>query len=358
MKILYVVINSLDQVDSGSGMRPNCMLRAFRERGHEVYVVSGAQGFSDRATRTAAVEKGIAWAEENHPDLCYIESSTYPIIHHCDYKLIRYLHKKKIPSSYFYRDVYRRFPDLFHTRSGFVNEVKEFGLRLLQRYTDHMLKKLDVIYFPGERYARHFHFKHMEWLPPAGEIENPPEHPNQKTCIYVGGITELYGFPLMMEALNILNKDQIRYKLILVCREPEWKKYNMEHDIPQWLEVHHASGKALEPLYARADLALLALRYNEYAHLQIGIKLYQYASYGLPVLSTNVYTMSQIIRENNFGEVAEDNAQDYAAAISRMLEDDDKLKAYRASCLENIATRHLWVHRVDKVVADMMGVRR
>ena len=80
-----------------------------------------------------------------------------------------------------------------------------------------------------------------------------------------------------------------------------------------------------------------------------------YVGYGLPVLSTNVYTMAKIIRENDFGEVAEENAEDYAAAIQRMLGDREKLGEYRRAMRKNMEEKHLWVHRVDKIVADMTG---
>lgn len=357
MKVLYIVLNDLSRKDSGSGIRPNCMLEAFRARGHELYVLSGSQNIKDGKTRREAVRKAKQWVEENNPDFCYIESSTYPIIHSCDYSMIRYLAKKKIPSSYFYRDIYRVFPELFQTRKGVANEIKEFFLRLLQKYTDHALHHLNVVYFPSERFTHYFNYKRMELLPPAGEICFPEKFADSNTCIYVGGITDLYGFPLMMDAFRILNKDGIRYRLILVCREAEFKKFYAEKDVPEWLEVHHVSGDDLIPLYHRCDLGLLALRYNEYAHLQIGIKLFQYVGYGLPVLSTNVHTMSKIIAENGFGEVAEENAEDYARAIERMLSDREKLNYYRETMKKSMEEKHLWVHRIDKIVEDMTGVK-
>ena len=221
-----------------------------------------------------------------------------------------------------------------------------------------MLHKIDVVYFPAQGYAEGFNYKRIEMLPPAGQICFPEKFADSNTCIYVGGITDLYGFPLMMDAFRILNKDGIRYKLILVCREAEFKQFYAEKDVPEWLEVHHVSGNDLIPLYHRADLGLLALRYNEYAHLQVGIKLFQYVGYGLPVLSTNVKTMARIISENGFGEVAEENAEDYAAAIERMLGDRERLNGYRRTMKKNMEEKHLWVHRIDKIVADMMEVKR
>lgn len=358
MKVLYVVLNSLDRMDSGSGLRPNKMLQAFRERGHELYVLSGSQNFRNAAERKAKVKAAMAWLRENTPDFCYIESSTYPILNHCDYQLIRYLAKRKIPTSYFYRDIYKVIPGVVQqARKGLVNRGKDLFLQLLQKHTDRVLRKLDIIYFPSQRFTDYFSYKRMELLPPAGEVKFFPEHPNGKTCIYVGGVSEFYGYPLMLEAFRLLNRDGVKYRLILVCREAEYKKVYGGEPLPPWLEVHHASGAALEPLYARADAGLMALGYNEYSHLCIGIKLFQYLSYGLPVVSTNVYTMGAIIRENGFGILAEPDARSYADAIRQMLDDDGKLHSYRAVIREKMEQRHLWVHRVDKVVEDLTGVK-
>ena len=53
--------------------------------------------------------------------------------------------------------------------------------------------------------------------------------------------------------------------------------------------------------------------------------------------------------------MAEENAEDYAAAIQRMLGDREKLGEYRRAMRKNMEEKHLWVHRVDKIVADMTG---
>ena len=358
MKVLYIVLNDLGRKDSGSGVRPNCMLEAFLERGHEVHVMSGSQDIKDRKIRQEAVRKAKAWVEANNPDFCYIESSTYPIMHSCDYGMIRYLARKKIPTSYFYRDIYRILPNQVSTREGFINQIKEFGLGLLQKYTDCMLHKIDVVYFPSDRFTQYFNYKRMELLPPAGQVCFPETFSDTNTCIYVGGVSPFYGFPLMMEAFRILNKDGLRYKLLLVCREKEFRKVWQEKELPPWLEVRHASGEALVELYRRSDIGLLALHNTEYANLCIGIKLFQYVGHGLPVLSTNVYTMGKIITENGFGEVAEENPEAYAAAIERMLSDRERLNGYRQSMKKNMEEKHLWVHRIDKIVEDMMEVKR
>ena len=126
MKILYIVLGDLNRVDSGSGVRPNCMLNALLERNHEVYVLSGSQNINMRKTRSEQVRKAKQWVKDNSPDLCYIESSTYPIIHHCDYSMIRFLKRRGIPTSYFYRDIYRIVPTVVNNkRAGIKSRLKD-----------------------------------------------------------------------------------------------------------------------------------------------------------------------------------------------------------------------------------------
>ena len=65
--------------------------------------------------------------------------------------------------------------------------------------------------------------------------------------------------------------------------------------------------------------------------------------------------MGKIIRENGFGELAEPAPESYAAAIRAMLDDDEKLKGFRPVIRDGLLSKHLWVHRVDKIVQDLAG---
>lgn len=355
MKILYVTYTDLDNVSSGSGVRPACMYRAFQERGHEVYLLSGVCGRGHGKQRKAAVAKAVQWLETNQPDLCYIESPTYPIMDKCDYDLIRLLKKKKIPTGYFYRDAYRLFPDLFPKRTGFVNSLKELYLDILQWCTDRVLRNVDVVYYPSRYMFGYFSFKCMKTLPPAGEVSFLPHHKNTKTCVYVGGISERYGLPLMLEAFQLLNRDEVKYKLIMVCRKPEYEKEKARIGQPEWLEVYHASGKELEQYYARADAGIIALFPNAYHKPAVTIKLFQYISYGLPVISTDVAASKELIDTYQLGVTAPYDVQAFADAIRYMLDTPGVLEQYRNSAMKALQESHLWVHRVDQIVSDLTG---
>ena len=359
-RLLYIVHGNIGQATSGSGVRPTAMYRAFLERGWEVHLLSGYCGRGEGKQRKAEVRKAVAWMRENRPAFCYIESSTYPIMYHCDYALIRLLRREGIPTAYFYRDFYRWFPKLFPRCQSLVNSLKEAYLDILQWWTDRVLQNVDIVYFPDKSTARYFPYRHMKALPPAGQLTTvspdsafPPDGP--ATAIYVGAVSAIYGSPMLMEAFSILNKDGVRYPLILVCREGEFEKAFPNYSIPAWLEIHHASGKELEAFYARASLGLLTLQPNEYTQMAVGTKLFQYISYGLPVLSTDTAAMKSLIEENAFGRTAPYDVQAFAAAAKALLDDAEALRRFRQSALKSLTEKHLWVHRVDQIAADLLG---
>lgn len=353
MKVLFISYVDFGAVESGSAVRPQQMYRAFVERGHEVTLLSGSIGRGCGRTRKEAVDRILAWLDGERPNLCYIESPTYPLLHECDYALIRRLCAMKIPTAYFYRDFYRRFPALFPRRTDALGRLKELYLDFMQGRTDRLLRRVDIVYFPSAACTKMFSYRRMLPLPPAGEDHVPSPHPNNRTCIYVGGVSASYGIGLLIDSFRLLNAGGCRYRLILVCREGEYERERERIGEHEWLTVCHASGAALEPLYAQADVGLLSLVDNEYNNFAVGTKLFQYLSYGLPVLSTDVEAMRELIEADGLGLTAAGDPESYAAAIRSLLDDDERLASARERAVRALRERHLWVHRVDRIVREL-----
>lgn len=355
MQVLYVTYTDLNDQRSGSGLRPACMYQAFLQRGYDVKLLSGSCNRTDKAKRQKAVSDIEKWLQNNTPDFCYIESPTYPIMFDCDYKLIENLHSKHIPTAYFYRDCYRRFPDLFPRRQGFVNSAKEKYLDYLQHKTDRLLNDVDIIYVPSKPFGNLLTYRNIKTLPPAGEDHLPAEWTaNHHTCIYAGGISPRYGLDLMLNSFGILNKKG-NYTLLLVCRSDEYEKYKNSIGQFDWLKVYHLSGEQVAPLYKQADVGLIALAHNDYNEIAVPIKLYQYYGYGLPVVTTDVMATSQLVEEHKTGLVSKADPQSYADAVRSILDDDNALKAYRQRVADCLMESNLWVHRVDQIAMDLTG---
>lgn len=357
MNILYITYVDMQNVTSGSGIRPARMYQAFLEEGHSVKLLTGECGREDRVTRKKAVLEIMDWLEDHRPDLCYIESPTYPIMFQCDYDLIRKLHKMHVPMGYFYRDFYRKFPDLFPRRKGLVNTLKEIYLDFLQYKTDRILRLMDVVYYPSESCFKWFSYKHMKALPPAGFDRLPEHKEHNHTIIYVGGISEHYNGDMLLDAVEELYRRDPSCRLILVCREAEWKNFEHPCKNAPWLEVHHASGDALAPLYARASVAIIGKKENTYNALAISVKIFEYMSFGLPQVIFDNLESGKLLRTEKIGIPVEPNATAMANALEMLLKDETLCTEYQANIRDALLNRHLWNHRVRQIVADLIDLR-
>lgn len=354
MKVLFICFADFSRADSGSSVRPQKMYAAFLQRGHEVKLLCGSDGNDRRVERKKSVAEINAWLDTERPDICYIESPTGAIMLDCDIRLIKRLHRMGIPTAYFIRDYYRKFPELFPRRTGFVNSLKEAYLDYRQAKTDRVLNYIDVIYLSSEPGKKLFPYKDMRLLPPAGDNLLPERKQLNKKGIYVGGVSEVYGFDILLDAYGILNESENEYKLIVVTRKDEWEALDNPYKTAPWLELHHVSGDALKPLYDECSVALAPKRGNAYNKIAVSIKVFEYMSYGLPMVVADEQAMDEIIERYDLGIVAKNTPQGFAEAIRSMFSDETRYQRYRENGKKALLTENLWVHRVDTVVNDLI----
>lgn len=350
MRIIFISYVDAEYTDSGSSVRPARMLEAFRKSEHDVIAFTGNQMDSNRK---AKIRKIIHEIQRKSVDLCYIESPTYPIMLHEDRKLIKTLCHMGIPIGYFYRDFYRKFPELFPRRKGLVNSLKEFYLDIMQWLTDRVIRYCDIVYFPSDKSHYLFSYRDMRTLPPAGEYKIINFNRSYNTIIYVGGVTELYGFDILIRAIKIVYNQNRNIKLIVVCREKEWNDIKHKYcDIP-CLEVYHTSGTGLEPLYRRADIGILTKKRNIYNEMAVSVKLFEYISYGLPVISTHSETTDNIINSLKIGITVENDENAIANGLEELLHNRKKYTKYCENIEYALKNSCQWKHRAEQVIYDL-----
>lgn len=296
--------------------------------------------------------------DNNTPEICYIESPTYPILLNDDYILLKKIHEKNIPTGYFYRDFYRKFPILFPKRKGFINRIKEMYLDYMQKKTDRALKDIDIIYLPSVEASYLFDFNDMRALPPAGENCLLNNRKTNYTCIYVGGISKIYGFEFLINSFELLYAKDKRYKLILVCRSKEWEEIRDKYKDYEWLDVHHASGKELTEYYSNATIALMPKPSNEYNELAISVKLFEYMSYGLPVVAISNKATDSIIKSEKIGITTKPNINEYADAIEKLATDKNLYNSIVNNVKKSLLIKNLWIHRVNTIINDLSNLNK
>ena len=193
----------------------------------------------------------------------------------------------------------------------------------------------------------------MRLLPPAGENHLPSDKKFSKTGIYVGGISDIYGFDILLDAYGIVNGDGEEYRLILVTRSSEWNVFEHPLKNAPWLEVYHVSGDELAPLYERASVAMAPKRTDAYNKIAISIKIFEYMGYGLPIVAADEQAMDSIIESCGLGIVARHTPKGFALAIREIFADKEKYRQYRENGEKALLKENLWVHRVNKVVRDL-----
>lgn len=351
MRVLFIAYVDADFVSSGSGVRPTKMLCAFREEGHDVIVLSGNQVHKKRTDRIRNIKNEIA---RKKPDICYIESPTYPIMLYSDRELIKIIHDMGIPIGYFYRDFYRKFPELFPRRKSLDGRIKDIALDFLQWRTDCVLRYCNIVYVPSEEARRLLNYRDVRPLPPAGENRLIPNRKPNHTAIYVGGITEHYGGKFLLDVFNELHKRQDDYRFILVCRKEEWDQFNNPYGRPEWLEIHHTSGDdGLAPLYRRAAIATTGKSDNVYNEFAVSVKTFEYLSYGLPQVVVKSKAIERIITSEKIGIAIEQDVCSFADAIEGILDNPSCYQEFQNNIKKSLLNRNLWVHRVRQIVSDL-----
>jgi glycosyltransferase involved in cell wall biosynthesis len=348
---------------TGSSARPPRMLQAFRDLGYEVLDVVGTG--AERARRLRAVRRRLD--EGARIDFAYGESSTMPTVltesHHLpthplvDLHLLRLLHDRGVPTGFFYRDVYWRFPAYDET----VPRLVGMGTKTL--YHAELLamgRLLDRFYMPSTAmadYVPHIDRRRVRALPPGGAIVDHPLAPSPTgtvTLLYVGNISSYYRMHALIEAVGRVDG----VSLILCTPEGSWDSVRHEYEglLTDSVEVVHGRGAELEPLFARADVCALVVEPAEYRDFAAPIKLYEYLGHGKPVLASAGTLAGSTVTEAGFGWETPYGTDEVAAALTALRNDPARVDAARSAV---VARRkdHTWSARARQVAEDLTGLR-
>ena len=363
MKILYITFIDMDKDPaSGSGVRPQRMLEAFRELGYEVKLLEGIG--NDRGKREKGTAEIRRWLKTQRPDLCYIEPPSGPLFFHCDRSLIRYIKSLGIPVGLFYRDAYWKFPE-FATgaKKSLKDRCKGWLIRRMQIRDAALFERCcSVVYFPSQTMLAHFSFPRMEILPPgcfhALRTRRVRREGEVCTGIFVGGATVRYGMGLLLEAAARLNREKVRLHLTVVCAEQGWTTFLAQNPVYReaaeapWLEVHHLhAGPELEELYARSDFGIIPVLRNIYNDFGVPIKLFEYLSHLLPIVATDCTEIARLVEGQGIGIVAHDRPEDFERALGAMIDRIDS-GCYDELCRQAMED-NLWTRRARQIVSDL-----
>jgi glycosyltransferase involved in cell wall biosynthesis len=256
-----------------------------------------------------------------------------------------------IPVIIYIPDAYQLFPDIFPRGIGLKTKLLEWGWRCsIAVY----LRLANLLLFPSLGLAECFNSRQaVDVLLPAGQCQQElvPQAWESPTVVYVGAATFNDGSDLLLSAMEqvVAQYPKARCHFISSIIEGNILAKHPAYHAP-WLTVEQRASDELAAVMISATLAIIPARVNPYNDLRMPIKLFDYMSFGRPVVVTRCRDMAALVNELEVGLVVDDTVDGLAQGIIRLLKDCDlatrlSQNGYRAS-----QTAQAWPHRAGQLL--------
>ncbi len=368
-RCIFHIPNHIDLTSkSGSSVRPQKMIQAFREIGYDVDCVMGYGSERKAAIRTIKqnIRNGVQY------DFMYSESSTMPTLltekNHLplyptlDFGFMKFCKKHGIKIGLFYRDIQWKFD--VYTKA--VSKQKQWISLPMYRYDLNCYTKLlDKFYLPSltlKRYLSEYQalLERADVLPPGCNEVNLSSNPSVQTdfslplrIFYVGGISGIYDLEMFLRAVSSIPQVEV----VLCCREAEWKQESHRYQtyMTSRVKVVHASGDQLTQYYEWADICCVFAGKGEYMSIAMPIKLFEYIGYEKPMIGTAGTASGEFITEHNIGWCVNYDENDLKRCIDGILNDPTQIEAKKEK-IRQIKSHHKWTSRAQKVAYDLTNI--
>lgn len=179
-----------------------------------------------------------------------------------------------------------------------------------------------------------------------------PNRPND--IVYVGGITAIRGIREMVEAIGLL-PETLGARLCLAGSFSPAELYNEVCTMPGWKRVKFLGWQTREQMTAllgkaRAGLVLLHPTLNYYDALPV--KLFEYMSAGIPVVTSDFPLWKKIVEGTGCGLVTNPlDPQSIASAIEWLLTHPDEAEAMGKRGQEAVRKLYNWEHEAEVLIS-------
>ena len=344
---------------SGSEVRPNRMLKAFRSLGYDVFEITGYS--RERSKKINDVLSRIKRGEIY--DFVYSENTSMPtalsdpdhLPRHplMDEIFLKKCRKAGIPVGLFYRDAYWQF-------ALYKESVKWFVPLITIPIYRHELKEYekctDILYVPSIEFAKAIGYRgEYRELPPGGEtasaVYKGVRSDDTINIFYVGGVNGLYDITIPAKVLSGLPG----YHLTICCSEKEWEANKELQEITENsfnIKVVHKKKHELEPYYLRSDIAMAFFERGAYRDLAMPVKLFEYIGYGKPVIATADTAAGRYVQENDIGWAVDFDAEAFRKMLMRLAENRDEIREKTENTVA-IIPDNTWEARAQTVADDL-----
>lgn len=185
-------------------------------------------------------------------------------------------------------------------------------------------------------------------LPPGSPAPiSVPRLPHADRLLFVGDARlPAHGADRLIESVKRVRSSGTPIELEVVCRlgqEPP-----APH--PPWLHVVRAEGPALAERLPRIIACVIPRPRGPYNDLAVPVKLYDYLSYGRPLLVTDCIEQARVVRESGAGVVVGDSVDALADGIVRVAGASAQETEEWGNRAQSAARAASWERRAHRIV--------
>ena len=187
--------------------------------------------------------------------------------------------------------------------------------------------------------------------PPPVEVSRAP---GARQLLFVGDARlPVHGADRLVVAVGLARERGATMELTVVARpgqEPPGPH-------PPWLHLVRAEGPRIHELLSTVVATVIPRPRTPYNDVALAIKLFDYLSYGRPVLVTDCTEQARIIREADAGIVVGDSIEELADGVTRVAgASPEQIDAWSAHA-HDAAGRQSWASRARQVVDLLEALR-
>ena len=284
----------------------------------------------------------------------YVESATSTATE-TDLLLLLVCKLLRIPIVIYIRDAYQFFPDIYDRSPLRVRILDWLWRRSIQFY----ILFAGILLFPSEGLAQQFKFSNRhDLLPPAGSASVLSEtlDVSKKVVLYVGPTISTEGADLLVEAMKLVTAKHHGAKCLIVTNEGESQDFRARWKGEPWLTFTSGTFNDLPNIMRDVYLTVVPRRRDAYNDFALPVKLFDYMSFGKPVVVTNCGEMAKVVRDSKSGLVVDDTAEDIARGIMELFDNPDLAKELGANGHKTIRDEHSWKHRAEELLSIIGGL--
>ncbi len=353
--IFHIPTKINTNLHSGSQIRPQKMIQAFKDIGYDVELIMG--NCSTRRIQIKQIKENIKLGIKY--DFLYSESTTSPTLftekNHflkclfLDFNFFKYCKANSINIGFFYRDIHWVFKEYINYSSAIKKTIfKFFYMYDLREY----VKYIDILYLPSVKMDDYvpIDFNNIVELPPGIEKNHIKEliYNKKLSFIYVGGLGLLYDLTLFSNAISTINGVEFN----ICVREKEWLENKHYYNYLNNTKIYHKTHNELKDIYKISSIGILFVAPTIYWKFAMAVKLFEYISYRKPIIAVKNTAVGDFVEKNDIGWVIDydkNKLKELIDYLQNNLEEIDK----KIKNIEKIIPENTWESRAMKVTSDL-----